>query len=147
VGVPGGQDRVIGSSGNRASFFRKSLRNKVDEWLLAVRPQRFQTNAKDPDRRRLRHNPKDGRASLRPLDEAEFVEAGNGLEAIEQIALGPVALIILDLNMLDMHGVDVLKFLRRHQGCRDVPVVVLTTRGDEASRETALGISRQQGGT
>jgi two-component system chemotaxis response regulator CheY len=32
-------------------------------------------------------------ASLRPLDEAEFVEAGNGLETIEQIALGPVALI------------------------------------------------------
>jgi two-component system, chemotaxis family, chemotaxis protein CheY len=84
------------------------------------------------------------RASLRPLDEAEFVEAGNGLEAIEQIALGPVALIILDLNMPDMHGVDVLKFLRRHQGCRDVPVVVLTTRGDEASRETALAAGATQ---
>jgi len=84
------------------------------------------------------------RASLRPIDEAEFVEAGNGLEAIEQIALGPVALIILDLNMPDMHGVDVLKFLRRHQGCRDVPVVVLTTRDDEASRETALAAGATQ---
>ena len=77
------------------------------------------------------------RSSLRPLTDAEFVEAGNGLEAIEQIALGPVSLIILDLNMPDMHGVDVLKFLRRHQGWSDVPVVVLTTRGDETSRETA----------
>ena len=38
--------------------------------------------------------------------------------------------------MPDMHGVDVLKFVRRHQACRDVPVIVLTTRGDEASRET-----------
>jgi len=78
------------------------------------------------------------RSSLRALADAEFAEAGNGLEAIEQIALGPVALIILDLNMPDMHGVDVLKFLRRHQGWSDVPVVVLTTRGDETSRETAL---------
>ena len=78
------------------------------------------------------------RASLRQLEDAEFVEAGNGLEAIEQIALGPVALIILDLNRPDMHGVDVLKFVRRHHGCRDVPVIVLTTRGDEASRETAM---------
>ena len=78
------------------------------------------------------------RASLRPLPEAEFVEAGNGLEAIEQLALGPIALIILDLNMPDMHGVDVLKFVRRHQGCRDVPVIVLTTRSDDTSRETAL---------
>jgi two-component system chemotaxis response regulator CheY len=78
------------------------------------------------------------RASLRGLEEAEFAEARNGLEAIEQIALGPVALVILDLNMPEMHGVDVLKFLRRHQGYQDVPVVVLTTRGDESSRETAL---------
>jgi two-component system chemotaxis response regulator CheY len=59
------------------------------------------------------------RASLRGLEEAEFAEAGSGLEAIEQIALGPVGLIILDLNMPDMHGVDVLKFVRRHQGFRD----------------------------
>ena len=78
------------------------------------------------------------RSSLRQLADAEFVEAGNGLEAIEQIALGAVSLIILDLNMPDMHGVDVLKFLRRHQGWSDVPVVVLTTRGDETSRETAI---------
>ena len=84
------------------------------------------------------------RASLRPLEDVEFVEAGNGLEAIEQIALGPVALIILDLNMPDMHGVDVLKFVCRHQGCRDVPVIVLTTRGDEASRETALSAGATQ---
>ena len=84
------------------------------------------------------------RASLRPLEDAEFVEAGNGLEAIEQIALGPVALMILDLNMPDMHGVDVLKFVRRHQGFRDVPIVVLTTRGDESSRETAMAAGATQ---
>jgi two-component system chemotaxis response regulator CheY len=78
------------------------------------------------------------RASLRPLTSAEFVEASNGLEAIEHIALGAVALMILDLNMPDMHGVDVLKFVRKHQASRDVPVVVLTTRGDDSSRETAL---------
>ena len=84
------------------------------------------------------------RASLRGLDGAEFVDAANGLEAIEQIALGPVSLMVLDLNMPDMHGVDVLKFLRRHPSSRDVPVVVLTTRGDEASRETALAAGATQ---
>jgi two-component system chemotaxis response regulator CheY len=84
------------------------------------------------------------RACLRALDDVEFVEAANGLEAIEQIALGPIALIILDLNMPDMHGVDVLKFLRRHQGWSEVPVVVLTTRGDESSREAALAAGATQ---
>jgi two-component system chemotaxis response regulator CheY len=78
------------------------------------------------------------RASLRPLDSFDFVEAANGLEAIEQVAIGPVALMILDLNMPDMHGVDVLRFLRSHPSSREVPVVVLTTRGDESSRDAAM---------
>ena len=38
----------------------------------------------------------------------------------------------------DMHGVDVLKFLRSHAGSRAVPVIVLTTRGDEPSRDAAM---------
>src|SRR5665213_2509909 len=78
------------------------------------------------------------RASLRRLDDVEFLEAANGLAAIEQIALGPIALIVLDLNMPDMHGVDVLKFVRRHRASKDVPIVVLTTRGDDSSRDTAM---------
>lgn len=78
------------------------------------------------------------RATLRALDSFDFVEAANGLEAIEQVALGPVALMILDLNMPDMHGVDVLKFIRRHPSSREVPVVILTTRGDESSRDAAI---------
>jgi two-component system chemotaxis response regulator CheY len=84
------------------------------------------------------------RASLRALTDVEFAEASNGLEAIEHVALGPVSLIVLDLNMPDMHGVDVLKFVRRHQGCRDVPVIVLTTRGDDESRDTALSAGATQ---
>ena len=78
------------------------------------------------------------RASLKPMESFDFVEAANGLEAIEQVALGPVALLVLDLNMPGMHGVDVLKFLRNHAGSRAVPVVVLTTRGDEPSRDAAM---------
>jgi two-component system, chemotaxis family, chemotaxis protein CheY len=76
------------------------------------------------------------RASLKDVD-AEFVEASNGLEAIEQLAIGPVAMMILDLNMPDMHGIDVLKFVRGHTFHRAIPIVVLTTRGDEASRMAA----------
>ena len=52
------------------------------------------------------------RASLQTLDQTQFLEAGTGLEAIEQLALAAVQLIVLDLNMPDMHGIDVLKFLR-----------------------------------
>ena len=79
------------------------------------------------------------RASLGPLSaSADFVEAGSGLEAIERLALSDVALMVLDLNMPDMHGLEVLSFVRSHQKYRQLPIIVLTTRGDEASRRAAL---------
>jgi two-component system, chemotaxis family, chemotaxis protein CheY len=77
------------------------------------------------------------RASLAHIA-GNFVEAGTGLEAIEQLTLGPVGLMVLDLNMPDMHGVEVLKFVRRHPAFRALPVIVLTTRGDEESRRVAM---------
>ena len=77
------------------------------------------------------------RSALRSLPVA-IAEAGSGLEAIEQISLASVKLMVLDLNMPDMHGLDVLKFVRRHPQYVQMPVIVLTTRGDEVSRTTAL---------
>lgn len=77
------------------------------------------------------------RASLQSIDSAEFVEAGSGLEALEQLAYGKIGLMVLDLNMPDMHGIDVLRFVRGHHTYRNIPVIVLTTRGDDASRQIA----------
>jgi two-component system chemotaxis response regulator CheY len=78
------------------------------------------------------------RTALGSLSDVTFAEAGSGLQAIEALAVQPVQAIVLDLNMPDMHGLDVLKFLRSHQQYREVPVMVLTTRGDETTRESAL---------
>jgi two-component system, chemotaxis family, chemotaxis protein CheY len=78
------------------------------------------------------------RTALGSLPEVTFAEAGSGLQAIETLAVQPVQAIVLDLNMPDMHGLDVLRFLRSHQQYGDVPVMVLTTRGDDTSREAAL---------
>ena len=77
------------------------------------------------------------RASLQALGTSTFAEAASGLEAIEQLAIGPVSLLVLDLNMPDMHGIDVLRFVRQQPSMRQLPVIVLTTRGDEASRNIA----------
>jgi len=74
------------------------------------------------------------RAALGSLDGATFVEAGSGLRAIEVLGMEPVQMVVLDLNMPDMHGLDVIRFLRSHDRYRDLPVIVLTTRGDEIGR-------------
>ncbi|MDZ8051174.1 MAG: response regulator [Aulosira sp. ZfuVER01] len=83
-------------------------------------------------------------ASLRDLTDVSFTQASNGLEAIESLVIAPVDLMILDLNMPEMHGLEVLQFVRAHQNYDKIPIIVLTTRGDEASRTAALnaGASR-----
>jgi two-component system chemotaxis response regulator CheY len=77
------------------------------------------------------------KASLQGLGATDFAEAASGLEAIEQLAITRVSLLVLDLNMPDMHGIDVLRFVRGQPTLRQLPVVVLTTRGDESSRRAA----------
>lgn len=83
-------------------------------------------------------------AVLGRIPQVRFVEASSGLEAIEQLTVQRVDLVILDLNMPDMHGLDVLRFVRSQEGYRGLPILVLTTRGSEGSREEALaaGASR-----
>jgi len=79
------------------------------------------------------------KASLAALSgPCEFVEAASGLEAIERLALGPIELMVLDLNMPDMHGMEVIDFVRSHHAYRNIPIVVLTTKGEESSRTEAL---------
>jgi two-component system, chemotaxis family, chemotaxis protein CheY len=78
------------------------------------------------------------RAALATLADVTFAEAGSGLQAIETLAVQPVQAIVLDLNMPDMHGLDVLRFVRSHEQYRRLPVMVLTTRGDDTSRDAAL---------
>jgi two-component system chemotaxis response regulator CheY len=77
------------------------------------------------------------KVALAPLG-LETLEAASGLEAIEQLAVAPVQLMILDLNMPDMHGLEVLGFVRAHQKFHHLPIVVLTTRDDGASRDAAM---------
>src|SRR5688572_26609508 len=77
-------------------------------------------------------------AALRDLQDISFVEASSGLEAIERLAVAPADLIVLDLNMPDIHGLEVLRFIRTHATFRQTPVVILTTRDDEDSRRAAM---------
>jgi two-component system chemotaxis response regulator CheY len=76
-------------------------------------------------------------ASLRGLGDVSFAEAASGLEAVERLAMAPTALMVLDLNMPDMHGLDVLRFVRRHPVYHGLPIIVLTTRNDPASERAA----------
>jgi len=83
-------------------------------------------------------------ACLRGDPELVFTHAQSGLEAIERLSLKPFSLVILDLNMPDIGGVEVVEFIRGQDALRDVPILIVTTRGDDVSRSRVMeaGASR-----
>jgi two-component system, chemotaxis family, chemotaxis protein CheY len=77
-------------------------------------------------------------ACLRGEPGLRFTHAASGLEAIERLSLGRFDTVFLDLNMPDIGGYEVLEFVRSQDVMREVPIVIVTTRGDDSSRERAL---------
>jgi two-component system, chemotaxis family, chemotaxis protein CheY len=77
-------------------------------------------------------------ACLRAIPDTSFVHASSGLEAIERLSLAQFDLMVLDLNMPDIGGVEVLEFVRGQDTLRALPVLIVTTRGDDQSREQVL---------
>lgn len=77
-------------------------------------------------------------ACLRPLGSVAFEFAGTGLEAIERLALANFDLVVLDLNMPDVGGLEVIEFVRAQDRLKSLPILIVTTRGDDASRARVL---------
>jgi two-component system, chemotaxis family, chemotaxis protein CheY len=77
-------------------------------------------------------------ACLRAVPDTNFVHASSGLEAIERLSLAGFDLMVLDLNMPDIGGIEVLEFVRGQDTLRTLPVLIVTTRGDDESRERVL---------
>ena len=77
-------------------------------------------------------------ACLRPLGAVTFEFAGTGLEAIERLSLAGFDLVVLDLNMPDVGGVEVVEFVRSQDRLRTLPILIVTTRGDDESRARVL---------
>jgi len=73
----------------------------------------------------------------------EVAEVDNGLDALDRLADAPHSLLLLDVKMPLMNGVETLRTLRGHARTADLPVIVMTGSTEEqVVREVvALGIS------
>lgn len=71
--------------------------------------------------------------------------AGNGLEALEQLRSGRIPrdrrIVLLDLNMPKMNGIEFLRELRKDPELALTPVVVLTTSNDERDKVEAYNLN------
>ena len=71
------------------------------------------------------------RAALAGMGILRVLEADSGLQAIDRLTMeGAVNLVILDLTMPKMNGMDFLSWLKEQPALQNIPVIMLTAHDD-----------------
>ncbi len=65
----------------------------------------------------------------------DVVEAVDGLEALTKLNSHTVNLIIADINMPNMDGIQLIRKVRAHEGHKFTPIIVLTTESQKSLKE------------
>jgi CheY-like chemotaxis protein len=68
----------------------------------------------------------------------ELCTARNGREGVERARAELPDLILLDVVMPEMNGLDALAEIRKDDSTRDIPVIMVTTRSEASSMETGF---------
>ena len=72
------------------------------------------------------------------IELCEVLEASNGMEGLAVVKQEAVDLILSDINMPAMDGLEFLQGLRSVENAKNVPVVMITTEGSESRVVEAL---------
>jgi len=68
----------------------------------------------------------------------QVVEANDGDRALEMVHTGRIDLVVLDIMLPGLDGLTVCRLLRQNERTRDIPVIILSARGQELDRVLGL---------
>lgn len=71
-------------------------------------------------------------------DGAEVSEAQSGFEALRILPQSEFDLVVVDINMPDINGLELVSFMRRSEAHRDTPLLIISTESSARDRERAL---------
>lgn len=79
-------------------------------------------------------------ATVESIPGLEAVQTASGFEALKILPRHRFELIITDINMPDINGLELINFVKKNPNYRDVPLFVITTEGREQDRERGLAL-------
>ncbi len=65
----------------------------------------------------------------------EVVEAVDGKDALNKLAEVSIDMMVTDLNMPNMDGIDLIRHVRKNPGCRFMPIIMLTTESQPEKKQ------------
>ena len=70
--------------------------------------------------------------------DCEVLEAGSGFEALKILPARRVDLIVTDINMPDINGLELISFIRENPNYRHIPVIIITTENSAEDRKRGM---------
>ena len=79
--------------------------------------------------------------ALEDLDiPVKVTEAESGFDALRQLPRESYDLIVTDINMPDINGLELVSFVKRNPQYASIPLVIVSTEGSERDREKGLSL-------
>lgn len=78
--------------------------------------------------------------NLQKIPDLKLVQAADGVEALEKIASEAPAMILSDIRMPNMDGLELLDTIRNKNGDKSTPIIMITTKGEEGVMEKAMAL-------
>ena len=73
-------------------------------------------------------------------DDVEIVEAANGFEALKTLPHHKFDAILTDINMPDINGLELIKFVRQSAHHRQIAVLIISTQSAERDKKRGLAL-------
>jgi two-component system chemotaxis response regulator CheY len=74
------------------------------------------------------------------LGECDIVEATSGFDALRLLPRGPYDLVITDINMPDINGLELVSFIRKSDRHRATALIIISTQSSENDRARGLSL-------
>ncbi len=68
------------------------------------------------------------------LEGFDVVGVANGEDALKALQTGSIQLVVLDLMLPDISGLEICRYIRRDSALSRLPVIMLTAKGEEVDR-------------
>jgi len=79
-------------------------------------------------------------ATLEELPDTEVTEAVSGFDALKVLPRHQFDLIITDINMPDINGLELVNFVRKSEHHRTTPLVIVSTQSGERDRMRGIAL-------